>query len=314
MRKLQVALMTALIFGIVMPAPAQDDGEIILIYEGSNIRYDDKIGFEELAFIDGESSIRNVEGTLRRQFLRAPEGRSPLEIIRNYEKAVKDLGGTILFLSRDPKSIEINGMKFKDVFGKNRLERGLSTSHFTHTAFPGEITEYLAGKMSAGDKDVYVVVAAGPGAWAASEHTRTFFELVTLEAEPMDMGMVTAVAIGEGLAEQGRIAIYDILFDTGKAEVKAESAPALKAIAEYLKADKTRRVLVVGHTDNTGDFDMNIALSTDRAKAVVDKLVSEYGVGGDQLKPYGVGPVSPVRSNASEEGRAMNRRVEIVAR
>ena len=70
--------------------------------------------------------------------------------------------------------------------------------------------------------------------------------------------------------------------------------------------------MIVGHKDNTGDFDMNIKLSKDRADAVVAKLVNEYGVSNDQLKPFGAGSVSPVQSNKTEEGRTQNRRVEIV--
>ena len=124
--------------------------------------------------------------------------------------------------------------------------------------------------------------------------------------------MITCKEGGKGLSTMGRIAIYNIFFDTGKSEVKAESADALKAIAEYLNANKTQKVIIVGHTDNTGDFDMNISLSKDRANAVIKKLTSEYAVSGDQLKPYGVGPVSPVASNSTEQGRAQNRRVEIV--
>jgi len=298
---------------LMLPAlHAQDAHEIVSLYEGSSVRYDDPIGFEELAFAVSESAVKNVEGNLRRLFCRAPEGRSPLEIIRNYEKAVEDRGGTILFLSRDPKSIEIDGVKFTDLFGQHRMDRGLSTSHYTHTSFPGEVTEYLAGKFRTDEKDVYLLVAAGKGAWAASEDKHTFYELVILEAEPMEMGMVTAAMLGEGLSVQGRVAIYGIHFDTGQSDIREESAEALKAIAEFINANQTDQYLVVGHTDNTGDFDMNIRLSSDRARAVVDKLVSEYGVAAEQLKPFGIGPASPVLSNATEEGRAKNRRVEIV--
>jgi OOP family OmpA-OmpF porin len=291
---------------------ATDDSPIIPIYSGSDIRYDDQIGFEEFPLIINDSTTQNIEGVLRRVFCRAPEGRSPLEIIKNYESAIKEDGGSILFITRNPKEIEIDGETFNDIFRKNRKDRGLSTYVFTHTDFPKTATEYLAGKLSMTDKDVYIIVAAGPGAWAASEDNRTFYELVTVEAEPMEMGMITSADIGKGLSTLGRIAIYDIFFDTGKSDVKPESAGALKAIAEYLNANKTQKVLIVGHTDNTGDFDMNITLSKNRADAVMEKLISEYGVAGDQLKPYGAGPVSPVASNSTEQGRANNRRVEIV--
>lgn len=286
--------------------------ETIPIYTGSDIRYDDKIGFEELSFIINDSSVQTTEGVLRRLFCRAPEERSPFEIIKNYEKAIKDMGGTVIFFSRNPNGIVIEGEKFKDVFAKNRLDRGLSTSHYTHTSFPSDVTEYLVGKIKFADKDVYTIVASGPGAWAASEHNRTFYELITLEVEPMEMDMVTAAGIETSLSIQGRIAIYSIFFDIGKSEVKGESADALKAIAEYLNSHKTQKVLVVGHTDNTGDFELNIKLSGERAEAVIEKLATEYAVDRNQLKPYGIGSVSPVTSNSTEVGRAKNRRVEIV--
>ena len=289
-----------------------DDDLIIPLYSGSDIRYDDQIGFEEFPLIINDSTVQNTEGVLRRVFCRAPEGRSPLEIIKNYENAIKEDGGVVLFISRSPKDIVINDQKFGELFRKNRKDLGLSTYVFTHTTFPELVTEYLLGKLSTTDKDIYIIVAAGPGAWAASEHNRTFYELVTLEAEPMEMGMVTSADIGKGLSTLGRIAIYSIFFDTGKSEVKPESADALKVIAEYLNANKAQKVLIVGHTDNTGDFDMNISLSKDRADAVMKKLIAEYAVAENQLKPYGAGPIAPVASNSTEEGRAQNRRVEIV--
>jgi outer membrane protein OmpA-like peptidoglycan-associated protein len=291
---------------------ATDDDLIIPLYSGSDIRYDDQIGFEEFPLIMNDSTVQNTEGVLRRVFCRAPEGRSPLEIIKNYENAIKEDGGVVLFISRNPKDIVINDQKFGELFRKNRKDLGLSTYVFTHTTFPELVTEYLLGKLSTTDKDIYIIVAAGPGAWAASEHNRTFYELVTLEAEPMEMGMVTSADIGKGLSTLGRIAIYSIFFDTGKSEVKPESADALKVIAEYLNANKAQKVLIVGHTDNTGDFDMNISLSKDRADAVMKKLIAEYAVAENQLKPYGAGPIAPVASNSTEEGRAQNRRVEIV--
>jgi len=312
--KLPVVVIIIIILFPLLVSAQEDDSSIIPVYSGSDIRYDDQIGFEEFSFIINETTVQNTEGVLRRFFCRAPEGRSPLEIIKNYENAIKEDGGSILFISRKPKEIVIDGEKFSDIFRKNRKSRGLSTYVFTHTDFPNTVTEYLAGKLSTPDKDVYIIVAAGPGAWAASEDNRTFYELITLEAEPMEMGMVTSADIGKGLSTMGRIAIYNIFFDTGKSEVKAESADALKAIAEYLNANKTQKVIIVGHTDNTGDFDMNISLSKDRADAVIKKLLSDYAVSGEQLKPYGVGPVSPVASNATEKGRALNRRVEVVER
>jgi len=79
-----------------------------------------------------------------------------------------------------------------------------------------------------------------------------------------------------------------------------------------LKENIDKRYLVVGHTDNTGDYMMNINLSESRAEAVVEKLVNEYGIKQEQLIAVGIGPASPLFSNSTEEGRSKNRRVEIV--
>jgi OOP family OmpA-OmpF porin len=69
---------------------------------------------------------------------------------------------------------------------------------------------------------------------------------------------------------------------------------------------------VVGHTDSVGKIDYNMQLSNARAEAVVKTLITKYGVSQNRLDSYGVGPLAPVASNETEEGRALNRRVELV--
>ncbi len=310
-------LIVSVLVILSVPAAVFADDEysgILPLYTGSDIRYNDNMGYEKFSFIIGESELYTGEGILTRVFCRAPEGRSPYEVVKNYEEALENSGGTVLFHTRNPKEINIDGKKFSDIFKMNRRDRGLSTYHYTHTDFPNEVTEYLAGKIVGADKDIYILVAAGPGAWAASQHNRTFFELITFEVQAMETGLVTAAEIGTGLTVNGKIALYNIFFDSGRSDVKSESDEALKQIAEFLKSDKSLKVLIVGHTDNTGDFDMNIKLSKDRADAVTAKLISEFGVDTGQLKPYGAGPVSPVTSNSTEAGRTRNRRVEVVER
>ena len=83
-------------------------------------------------------------------------------------------------------------------------------------------------------------------------------------------------------------------------------------VAEFLKTHSDKQYLVVGHTDNVGDFEANINLSTERANAVVNELIVKYSVNKEQLKSYGVGPAAPVASNSDDKGKAKNRRVEIV--
>ena len=114
------------------------------------------------------------------------------------------------------------------------------------------------------------------------------------------------------MAATGRVALYGILFDTGKADVKPESKPALEEIAKLLKSDSNLKLRVVGHTDNQGSLDGNIALSKRRAESVNAALVGQYGISGQRLSAFGVADLAPVASNAQEEGRSKNRRVELV--
>jgi outer membrane protein OmpA-like peptidoglycan-associated protein len=105
-----------------------------------------------------------------------------------------------------------------------------------------------------------------------------------------------------------------IFFDFGKSDIKPESAPALQEIAKLLKAEADIKVWVVGHTDYIGSAETNAALSSARAAAVVKALVQDHGLDGKRLSSYGNGPYAPVATNATEEGRAKNRRVELVVR
>jgi OOP family OmpA-OmpF porin len=101
---------------------------------------------------------------------------------------------------------------------------------------------------------------------------------------------------------------------TDKTDIKSESAQALREIATLLEQDPELTLHVVGHTDNVGGDAYNMDLSRRRASAVVTALASQHGIDAARLKPAGVGPLAPVARNDGEEGRARNRRVELVKR
>jgi outer membrane protein OmpA-like peptidoglycan-associated protein len=120
--------------------------------------------------------------------------------------------------------------------------------------------------------------------------------------------------MSQALAAGGRVALYGILFDFNKAEIKPESRPALAEIAKLLSQEPGLKLHVVGHTDNVGGFDFNLGLSKRRAEAVVAALARDYGIAPGRLTPNGVAYLAPVAVNTTEEGRAKNRRVELVPR
>jgi OmpA-OmpF porin, OOP family len=151
--------------------------------------------------------------------------------------------------------------------------------------------------------------------WARVEGAGNgMYKVHIIEKQLMKQEVVAnAESLAGSIRETGKAAVYGIYFDTGKAEIKPASEPALVEIAKLLKADPKLKLYVVGHTDSVGLFGPNIKLSEDRAAAVVKALVGKYGIVSSRLTSFGDGPTAPVASNKSEEGRAKNRRVELVA-
>jgi len=147
--------------------------------------------------------------------------------------------------------------------------------------------------------------------WAHSEGES--YELDIIEQEAMEQDVTAnAESLAREIASTGHVSVYGIHFDFDKAEVKPESDPTLREISKLLGQDSHLKLFVVGHTDGVGEIDYNMKLSRGRAEAVVRVLVTKFGVSKDRLNPYGVGPLAPVASNQTEEGRALNRRVELV--
>jgi len=124
--------------------------------------------------------------------------------------------------------------------------------------------------------------------------------------------VMNAAAMASSLSETGEVAIYGIYFDTGKSELKPESDAAVGEIAKLLKSQPELKVFIVGHTDMAGDPAANVRLSQARAQAVIGALVTKYGIAPSRLTPFGAGPYAPVATNRTDEGRAKNRRVELV--
>ena len=125
--------------------------------------------------------------------------------------------------------------------------------------------------------------------------------------------VANADAFSNDLRATGHAAVYGITFDTDSAGIKPESKQAIAEIAKLLQADQSLRIFVVGHTDTTGSADHNLKLSQDRAQSVMQALVRDHGIAAGRLRAYGCGPYAPVASNDNEDGKAKNRRVELVA-
>jgi outer membrane protein OmpA-like peptidoglycan-associated protein len=94
--------------------------------------------------------------------------------------------------------------------------------------------------------------------------------------------------------------------------MRADSAPTMEEIAKLMRANPQTRLRVVGHTDDHGAAAYNLDLSKRRAASVAQELVSKYGIAASRLDSFGAGLYAPLMSNQTEDGRAQNRRVELV--
>jgi len=161
----------------------------------------------------------------------------------------------------------------------------------------------LYAKVEREDREVWIQVYA----------LDSLYRLTIVEREQMEQKVaVNPDALFGDIATTGHAAVYGIYFDHDSADIKQESEPSLQAIADMLTTNSSLKLYVVGHTDMTGKFEYNVALSLRRADAVVQALVNEYGIAAERLAGKGAGPLCPVGSNKNDNGRKLNRRVELV--
>ena len=330
-------LVLAVALSVAAPASAQPadargsrDHPLIPRYAGSYIIGYEAREYDELTLPLGRSvpvddpkvfafrlsKSQRIEGKLTRILYVAPEGRSSLEIVRNYEAALKKAGFQPLFACTHQEcDSERNVVRFKGlVYGGPRV---LGNRAEAKSAFTGATdVRYLATKLSTPAKDVYasLMVAVEKFDHFKELYNHPLILLEVVEATSMADGMVTvnAESMAKDIGAVGHVAVYGVYFDVDKAEIKPESAPALREMARLLEQHLKLNVAIVGHTDNVGTLEHNLLLSERRAAAVVKYLVSQHQVSAARLMPKGVGPLAPVASNKAEEGRAKNRRVEVV--
>jgi outer membrane protein OmpA-like peptidoglycan-associated protein len=165
---------------------------------------------------------------------------------------------------------------------------------------------YYVFKISKNGMETWVKV--DPGNDDGDRYVLTIVEKAVMAQDVV----ADADAMAKGIIQSGHMAIYGIYFDSGKAVVKKESDAAIEQIAKLLNNNPGLNLYVVGHTDSDGSLDYNMDLSNRRAAAVVDILTNQHTISGKRLIPKGLGPLAPVASNRTPEGRAKNRRVELV--
>ena len=274
-------------------------------------------------FEPGQSKA--LEGRRTRLVYLLPENVAPLQAVRNYQNEIAGKGGKTLF---ECKSDECGGDPGRSSEGgggdqsvamylwpvENIKDKDFTNGNCAQTLRISE-QRYAALELPANKAFVSVLAYSGKdGNYCKAFNNRTIVVVDVIELKAMEQKMVTVKAeeMAQAINANGRIALYGLYFDTGKADVKPESKETLGQIAKLLTSTPTLRLLVVGHTDNVGEFGSNMDLSKRRADAVIAALVGQYKQDRKRLTPVGVSFASPVAPNTSEDGKAKNRRVELV--
>ena len=312
------------------------DGSFIVSYE--RLAFTDfKVPLSPLEATDGRDRMNNqlflpkkaaeVEGARTRIAYLLPADRSPLEVLRNYEDVVKAAGGEVLFTCKgdtcggDPNRSSAGGGGHSSLMMYFVVEAQLKDASFSNGACAQasgiDDQRFFAAKIPQSSGDAYVTVhtfQVNDTLYCKAFNGRTVAVVHVLEPKPRDQKMVVVKAdeMARTIGSTGRVALYGIFFEFDKADLKADSNPTLAEIAQLLKSDPKLAILIVGHTDNQGAYDYNIELSRRRAEAVVKALVASHGADAKRLRGAGVGMLAPAASNDADEGRAKNRRVEVV--
>lgn len=305
--------------------PGSKDHPLVSRYAGSFIigykqeEYGDTEVPVSPAFLDagrrGYAKLDRYEGKRTRILYLAPSERTSLEVMRNYQEALTKVGATTLFQCvREQCGVQFYAAYYADIASPRKL-KGQTGAEYAY-GYNVEDERFIAAKIPRSTGDAYVMVftamqenAAIPD---AGKRVATFVEIIETKAMDRNMVKIDAAAMEKGLSTEGKIALYGILFDTDKADIKPESKPQLEEMAKLLRSDTSLKVYIVGHTDNQGSLDHNVGLSQRRAESVVKTLNSDFGIELRRLIPKGLANFAPVASNQSEEGRAKNRRVELV--
>ncbi len=185
----------------------------------------------------------------------------------------------------------------------------------------GDFRYLLARKETeSGPAHVALLVSSSPGAGfvqitriVPGDRAETPGDTVTSTmTEPAEAVALPDVPIDAQLEQNGHAVLSDLAFETGSAALGPGPFASLAALADYLRDHPDQRIALVGHTDAEGPLELNVALSRRRAQSVRQRLIAEYGLPEAQLSAEGVGFLSPLDSNRTEDGRTRNRRVEAV--
>lgn len=298
--------------------PGSHDHPLVSRFAGSRITGYQTVDYDRMLlplgkFADNKLSRSDtVEGRVTRIAYVAPAGKSTLEIFRNFQTALQTAGFSTRFACEGDGACGDGYNLASAVLDPVRdAMRTDQSSVLVETLEPtNDDLDVLTAHLSRPQGDVDLVLLV-----AKSDHQPPGIFLGICEHQPMATGQVNvdAKAMGDGLASAGHVALYGLHFANDSAAIDPSSKATLAEMAKLMTGHPALKVYIVGHTDDTGAAAHNLALSQQRAQAVVQALATDYYVPAGRMTAEGVASWAPVASNATEAGRAQNRRVELVA-
>jgi OOP family OmpA-OmpF porin len=256
-------------------------------------------------------TIRTEGAVLTRAYRIGGTGQSSYQIMLGFRQQLIDDGYDILF-ECDEDSCGGYDFRFDtDVVHEPEMHVDLGDFMFLSAHVPGDSGMFASVLVSRSASAGYIqVIEVGPRG-ELPDPTVTSSKAETPETQ-------TAVPqealgdLGQAMESVGPYVLTDLRFETGSSALGDGTYDSLTDLAAYLKSHPTRRVALVGHTDAEGPLSANIAISKRRATSVLERLVTAHGVPSSQLEAEGIGYLSPLASNQSDEGRTFNRRVEAI--
>lgn len=280
--------------------------------------------YDEVKLVDGpfepgrdaprDPGFGTAEGRAVLIYYRLPAGHATLEVLRNYEASLAARGFAKSFVCATSDG---------SCFAGNAPDAGyhLGAAIGPTLSLPKLDDDYVHNWFETGGRYLLARLERPEGAvdaaiWLGESPRGSVAVVRVVEERPVPTDRIVVPDAGQmerTIARDGHIDLYGILFDFDRDTLRPESRPALDQIARMLRDKPDLNLAIVGHTDDRGTPDYNMDLSRRRAVAVAEALIRDYGIAGARLSPKGRGPAAPVAPNDTEQGRAKNRRVELVA-
>ncbi|UZD90552.1 OmpA family protein [Cognatishimia activa] len=302
-----VSLATTPAFALDLAMPA---GSALI---ADDVQEDGSYALPDGPYLDGYLSSRQVTGHLSRQAWHLDgETHTTEQLIDPLRSQIQAAGFAIL-LDCDAQSC--GGFDFR--FATEVLPAPDMFVDLVDYRFVSALKESSSGSeaisalVSTSDTKGYIqLIAVQPG--PTSESLPLAKPVEGNPVEPVSVNLSVPTDLAKALDVGGHVVLSDLEFETGSSNLSDGRFNSLQSIATYLSDHPGRRIALVGHTDNVGSLEGNVALSQKRARAVKNRLVETLGVSEGQVEAQGVGYLAPIASNLSEAGRNANRRVEAV--